>query len=219
LVAQHGDVRDVRDVRISFAGAIVRVRMTPRKRSMSTHIEPLLTIADLDAMPEDDRRYEIIEGELFVSCAPDLDHQNICLNIAVDIRHYLSSNPIGKIWITPGVILSEYSGVVPDLVFVGNELLEEIASGKRITGAPDLAIEVISPGAENDRRDRIVKRHLYGKHGVKEYWAVDPRKRRVEVYVLKEQTLQHWRSYAEQDEPVSSVLPAFTYRVANVFRS
>jgi len=185
---------------------------------MSTQIEPLLIIADLEAMPDDGKRYEIIEGELFVLCAPDLDHQTVCLNVAIDISQYLSESPIGKIWITPGVILSEDSGVIPDIVFVSNELLEEIASGKKITGAPDLVVEIISPGAENDRRDRTVKRHLYGKHGVKEYWLFNPATRSVDVYVLKGRTLRHWKTYGEEDELVSSVLPGFNCKVANIFR-
>jgi len=83
---------------------------------MSTQIEPLLTIADLDAMPDDGQRYENIEGELFVSCAPGLTHQNVSVNLSIDLGNFLSANPIGKIWATPGVIFSELSSVIPDLV-------------------------------------------------------------------------------------------------------
>ena len=185
---------------------------------MSTQIEPLLTIDDLDAMPDDDNRYEIIEGELLVSRAPTLTHQSVSMKLAVSINIYLSQNPIGKVWATPGVIFSESSGVIPDLVFVSNERIPEIASGERITAAPDLVIEIVSPGAENERRDRIAKRQLYGKHGVKEYSVVDPEKRNIEIYSLEGQTLKPSAVYAERDDLASSVLPGFSCSVDSIFR-
>jgi Uma2 family endonuclease len=186
---------------------------------MSTQIEPLLTIDDVDAMPEDGNRYEVIEGELFVSRAPGLTHQDVSLNLAVYIRSYLSQNPIGKVWTAPGVIFSELSGVIPDLVFVRTERRKEIASGDRITGAPDLVIEIVSPGAENARRDRVAKRQLYGKYGVKEYWLVDPYKRTVEVFVLQGRTLKVQAVYAEGDALISPVLPGFTCNVGSIFQA
>jgi Uma2 family endonuclease len=186
---------------------------------MSTQIEPLLTLADLDAMPDDGNRYEIIEGELFVSRAPSLIHQTASGNLFFSLKNYLSQNPIGQVWATPGIIFSEFNGVIPDLVFVSNERRDEIASGERITGAPDLVIEIVSPGAENERRDRIAKRQLYGKYEVKEYWVVDPYKQSIEVYLLKGQTLKLQATYTEHDELASSVLPGFTCKVESVFRS
>lgn len=185
---------------------------------MSTHIEPLLTIDDLDALPDDGNRYEIIEGELFVSRAPSLTHQSVSINLVFRMKNYLLQNPVGEVWTTPGVIFSELSGVIPDLVFVSNGRRAEIASGERITGAPELVVEIISPGAENERRDRIAKRQLYGKYGVKEYWVVDPHKRTIELYVLEEQTLKLQATYAEPDELVSSVLAGFTCKVEGILR-
>src|SRR5205085_10923516 len=134
---------------------------------MSTPVEPLLTIDDLDALPDDGNRYEIIEGELFVSRAPNLKHQRVFGNLFLNLNSYLSLNPLGEVLATSGLILSEYDGVIPDIVFISYEQRDEIASGDRITGAPDLVIEIVSPGAENERRDRIAKRQLYGKYGVK----------------------------------------------------
>ena len=184
---------------------------------MSTQIEPLLTIDDLDAMPDDDNRYEIIEGELLVSRAPTLTHQSVSMKLAVSINIYLSQNPIGKVWATPGVIFSESSGVIPDLVFVSNERIPEIASGERINGAPDLVIEIVSPGAENERRDRVAKRQLYGKYGVKEYWVVDPENRNIEVYSLKGKTLKPSALYTEKDQLASSILSGFSCRTESIF--
>ncbi len=185
---------------------------------MGIQIEPLLTINDLDVMPDDGNSYEVIEGELFVSRAPSLTHQSVSINLTVSIKNYLLQNPIGEVWTTPGVIFSEFSGVIPDIVFVSNERRVEIASGERITGAPDLVIEIVSPGAENERRDRIAKRQLYGKYGVKEYWIVDPYQKTIEVYLLEGRTLKLKATYTEKDELSSSVLAGFTCKVEIVFR-
>ncbi|HLG13351.1 MAG TPA: Uma2 family endonuclease [Blastocatellia bacterium] len=186
---------------------------------MSTAFEPLLTIDDLAAMPDDGNRYEIIEGELLVSRSPSLTHQSVSINLVLVLTGYLSQSPIGRIWTTPGVILSEFSAVIPDLAFVSNERLSQIASSERITGPPDLMIEIVSPGAENERRDRIAKRQLYGRYGVREYWVVDPIKRRIEVFCLDGQALNLRAAYSEQDELTSSVLPGFACKVEMILRS
>jgi Uma2 family endonuclease len=184
---------------------------------MSTQIEPLLTVDDLDLMPEDGNRYELIEGELFVSRAPSLFHQVVITNIIVLVRSFLEQNPIGMIVPGPGVIFSHLSGVIPDLVFISNEQRQDIASGDKVTGAPALVIEVLSPGAENERRDRTAKRQLYAKYGVKEYWIIDSEKRAVEVYALVGETLKLSAVFTDRDELTSSVLPGFRCRVEDIF--
>lgn len=85
---------------------------------MATHIDPLLTVADLGIMPDDGNRYELIEGELVVSRSPSLIHQSVSGNLFRSIDTHLIQNPIGRLWTTAGVILSELSAVIPDLVVV-----------------------------------------------------------------------------------------------------
>ncbi len=185
---------------------------------MAIKIEPLMTVADLAAMPEDGNRYEVIEGELFVSCAPGLTHQQISGNIHYLIRRYLEENTIGFVIATPGLILTELSGVIPDLVFFRHERSQVIISGERLTGAPDLVVEILSPGAENIRRDRIAKRQLYERHGVAEYWMVDPEKRALEVYRLQSGTLELVATLKDDDELNSPFLPGFSCATAAIFR-
>jgi Uma2 family endonuclease len=184
---------------------------------MSTQIEPVLTIKDLDALPDDGNRYEIIEGELFVSRASSLIHQTVSGNLFFKLKRYLSDKPIGRIWATPGVTLSEFDGVIPDIVFVSTDRCEAIASGERIIGAPDLVIEIVSPGAENERRDRVVKRHLYGKFGVKEYWVVYLDRRAIEIYCLSGRVLNLHAALNTGDYVESMVLPGFTCKVEDLF--
>lgn len=185
---------------------------------MATKIEPLMTVADLEAMPEDGNRYEVIEGELFVSCAPGLTHQQISANLLVLIRNYLETNQIGRVYLTPGLILTDLTGVIPDLVFFRHERSEEIVSGERLTGAPDLVVEILSPGAENIRRDRIAKRQLYARHGVAEYWMVDPEKLALEVYRLQSGSLELVATLKDEDELNSPFLPGFGCATAAIFR-
>ena len=184
---------------------------------MTTQVEPLLTVADLDLMPDDGNRYEIIEGELFVSRAPSLTHQIIVKNIVTDFQNHINRNPLGLVVPGPGVIFSEYSGVIPDVIFISNERRGEIAAGERVMGAPDLVIEIVSPGTENERRDRVVKRQLYGKHGVREYWIVYPESRAIEVYAYDGQVLNLANTFAETDELTSAVLRGYRVQVGKLF--
>src|SRR6266511_5541938 len=165
--------------------------MEMKEIGMASRIEPLLTVADLDAFPDDDgNRYELIGGELFVSRAPGIPHQRVLLNLEIALSDYLKANPIGILVPGAGAIFSDYDAVIPDLAFVRNERWDQVVTGEKFTGALDLVIEVISPGAENRDRDLLVKRQLYGKYGVSEYWIVDSENRLVEVFRLIDDRLE-----------------------------
>ena len=184
---------------------------------MSAKVEPLLTVADLDVMPDDGNRYELFEGELFVSRAPSLSHQRALINLATLIKNYLEQNPIGEVLPTPGVIFDNFNGAIPDIVFITNQQVDNIGSGERILEAPALAIEIVSPGKENARRDREVKRQVYGKFGVKEYWIVNPESRAVEIYRLKKHTLALVATLTDDGEITSPLLPGFQCKASQVF--
>src|SRR5216684_4993210 len=172
---------------------------------MSAQVETLLTNKDLECLPEDGKRYELIEGELYVSTAPELIHQRIAGKLLFSFAYFLAEHPLGEILMAPGVILSDYDGVIPDLVYLSNERREEIATGKRIYGAPNLVIEILSPGTRNIDRDRRLKLKLYAKFGVEEYWIVDPRKRAVEVYRREAETLKLFTTFVS-DENITTPL-------------
>ena len=185
---------------------------------MNTKLKPL-TIADWDAMPHGDgNRYEIIEGELFVSTSPGLTHQNVSDNLVVLLRNFLKLNAIGVAVSTPGLVLSEYSGVIPDIVYFGNESRQRVISGERLMSAPDLVIEILSKGTANTRRDRVVKRQLYAKHGVPEYWIIDFQRRAIEVYRLEGTLLQPAATFEYDDNLSTPVLPGFSCAVSEIFK-
>jgi Uma2 family endonuclease len=184
---------------------------------MSARIEPLMTVEDLDAMPEDGNRYEVIEGELFVSCAPGLTHQVVLTNLIYIIKTYLVTDPIGVVVTTPGLILDRYSGVIPDLVFFTHQRGEEIIAQERLNAAPELVVEILSPGRANLNRDRVAKRQLYGKHGVKEYWIIDSHSRALEIYGLRGTMLELRVVLRGNDKVTSELLPGFKCSVAQFF--
>jgi Uma2 family endonuclease len=184
---------------------------------MAAKIEPLLTVEDLDACPDDGNRYELIEGELFVSRAPGIPHQLAVQNVQKSFLIYLDRNPIGILVPGVGAVFTEYDAVIPDLCFVRSERWTEVVSGGKLTGAPDIVVEVLSPGAENRRRDLSVKRQLYAKYGVKEYWAVDPENHSVEIYRLLGQTLESVATLMDDDEITSPMLPSFQLKVSAIF--
>lgn len=184
---------------------------------MSAKVEPLLTVDDLVALPDDGNRYELFEGELFMSRAPGVSHQRVLGNIYALIKVYLEQNSIGEVLLTPGVIFDNLNSAIPDAVFVSNQRKKEIISGERFVSAPELMIEIVSPGKENERRDRVVKRQVYGKHGVKEYWIADPQNKSLEIYRLKRHNLALAETLMDEDEIASSLLPGFKCKASQIF--
>ncbi len=181
-------------------------------------VEPLISIYDLEATPDDGNIYELFEGELSVSKAPSLKHQELIGNFTTILNGYLWRNPIGQIWITPGVIFDEYNSAIPDLVFVAKDRIPQIASGIHIVGTPDLAIEIMSPGSENVRRDQIVKRQTYARFGVKEYLIVEPIVEVIEISRLQNNVLASVGTFRNADEITSPLLPDLSFTVKDVFR-
>lgn len=186
---------------------------------MSARIEPLMTVDDLEAMPEDGNRYEVIEGELFVSCAPGLKHQIVSGNVIFAIKVFLQENPIGVVVATPGLILDLYSGVIPDVVFFSHQRGTEIIAKERLNAAPELVIEILSPGRPNIERDRVAKYQLYGKFGVKEYWIIDIDKSAVEISRTQGSTLALGGILTADDLVTSPLLPGFSCPVSHFFKT
>lgn len=184
---------------------------------MTSRIQPLITVAELDACPDDGNRYELIEGELFVSRAARLPHQLVLHNLQIALASYLKQNPIGKVVPGPGAVFSDYDAVIPDLVFVRNESWDRIVADERFVKAPDLVIEILSPGKVNHERDLLVKRQLYSRYGVEEYWIVDPESREVEIYRQLERSLAKVSTVRDHQTLKSSILPGLELDVQTLF--
>ena len=140
-----------------------------------------LTYDDFLLFPDDGMRHELIDGEHYVTPSPILRHQAISGRLFLAIGSWLRDHPTGQIFYAPlDVILSRFDVVEPDLLYVSNERAPDLLSGKWVTGAPDLVIEIGSPGTR--RRDEMIKRRLYERSNVLEYWVVDPEVDVIRVY-------------------------------------
>ena len=134
-------------------------------------------------LPED-KRYEIIDGELFMVPSPNEAHQHILAYIFNCVFNYVKINKLGYVYCAPfDVLFSEEDIVQPDIIFVSDKN-KKIITKDNIQGTPDLLVEILSPGTS--KRDLGIKKKLYAKNGVREYWVVDPAQETIEVLNLKE---------------------------------
>jgi Uma2 family endonuclease len=180
----------------------------------------LFTNDDLLKMPRDGfSRYELIGGEIIVSSAPRFFLQLLATRIVVEFSKYLEKNPIGEILTTPGLIFSDYDGVIPDLVFITHEKIDEILNEKdeKFHGAPEIVIEILSPGRVNARRDLQIKRELYEIFQVPEYWVVNPFEKEIVVFRRSDGDLSQDRIYRESEILTTPVLPRFKLKIKNLF--
>lgn len=145
-----------------------------------------LTYDDLELIPieREGDRHELIDGELFVTPVPVTKHQTISFNLTLALGLFVRGESRGEVRVAPsGVRLHPDTLVIPDLCFVAQDRLRIIGE-KTIDGPPDLVVEILSPGTR--RRDLTIKRALYARFGVQEYWIVDPDARKVLVLALVE---------------------------------
>jgi Uma2 family endonuclease len=140
----------------------------------------LYTVEDVRAMPDDGRRYETIAGELFVTPAPSPRHQTVLGRLHLILGAYVERHALGRLWFAPlDVVLGPMTLVEPDMLFVHRDRLD-IVTARDVAGAPDLVVEVLSPGTA--RTDRGRKRALYQDERIGEYWVVDAEQAQIEVW-------------------------------------
>ena len=181
------------------------------------------TIDDLELFPQplDDKRYEIIDGELYVSTQPHHEHQFLSAQLIFAIQAWNVAAGAGAVYDAPGVIFAKDEAVAPDIVWVAQDRLGQVlgADGK-LHAAPDLVVEIVSPGGANEHRDRVKKLELYSRRGVREYWIVDWHGRRIEVHRRREDALRPTATLLLKGDVLESpMLPGFYLSVADLFNS
>lgn len=172
-----------------------------------------LTWDDIKDLPES--HVEIVDGELVVSPPPSVGHQLICTRLADVIRPFVIDRDLGEFFPREvHVVLAEHIHYEPDMCFIGKgrEIDPELPY---FEGPPDLVIEVISES--NRTHDTVVKYRDYERHGVREYWLVDPRERHIRVYVLESGAYRLLGVYAAGDELTSRVLEGLAFDPGPVF--
>ncbi|MGQ9533533.1 MAG: Uma2 family endonuclease [Desulfotomaculales bacterium] len=174
-----------------------------------------LTYADYLKI-DDGHRYELLEGELVLTPSPGFSHQYVAANIGALLRSHVEKNQLGLVLYAPfDVVPAEDVVLQPDVLFLSRERFP-LLTEDCLKGMPDLVVEVLSP--TSGRRDRLQKSRLYLRHGVREYWVVDPTAETVEVFRATENGWLLAGVYGPEDTLVSPLLPDFAPPVAEIFR-
>jgi Uma2 family endonuclease len=179
-----------------------------------------LTYDDFVQFPDDGMRHELIDGEHYVTPSPNTKHQTLSINLTVLIGSWLERNPIGQLFHAPfDVVFSNFDVVEPDLLYLSNARAADALTPQHVRGVPELVIEIASPGTR--KRDETVKRRLYERAGVSEYWVVDPEIDTVRVYRLEGEAFARVIELAADagDIVTSALLPGLEIPLSRVFRA
>ena len=165
-----------------------------------------------------DERYELLDGDLIMVPAPNLKHQTVQLQLARRLAGFVQEQKSGKMFIAPcDVVLSDTNVVQPDLLFISQERGHLLSGGENVQGAPDLVIEILSPSTAD--KDRGVKHELYGRHGVTEYWLVDPIAETVSIHRQQAGKLAATRTFGRKETLRSSLLAGLELDLDDIFSS
>lgn len=179
------------------------------------------TTRDLEVMPDDGgwKRYEIIDGELYVTRAPHIRHQGASSNLQFELEFWSRQTKLGKSFQTPGVIFTPTDAVIPDIVWASRDRINHgVDEAGHFTVAPELMIEVLSPGSANEQRDKEAKLKLYSRHGVQEYWIVSWERQQLEIYRRSQAQLQLVQTLISGDTLTSPLLPGFSVLIDAIFQ-
>jgi Uma2 family endonuclease len=175
------------------------------------------TYDDFLNFPNDGKRHEIIDGEHFVTPSPNAKHQTVSMNLSVALGHFLRRRRIGSVFAAPfDVVFSDLDVVEPDLLYISRERAD-VLTDQHVRGAPDLVIEIFSPSTR--KTDEVIKRNLYQRYGVSEYWVVDPELETIKIYRRVDDAFVRVAelSVEHADMLTTPLLPEFSMRLADVF--
>ncbi|MDQ5857485.1 MAG: Uma2 family endonuclease [Acidobacteriota bacterium] len=172
------------------------------------------TYEDYLLLPED-RRYEIVDGELFLTPAPTPYHQTVAMRLGFLLHAFVERQDLGQVFIAPcDVVLSRFDVLQPDIFFVSSARAAIIGE-KFISEAPDLVVEVLSPSTAD--RDQVAKAKQYARFGVGEMWIADPKAHTIDVFVNSSEGFRRAHLYAEADVLRSAALPGLEVPLDRVF--
>lgn len=176
-----------------------------------------MTYAEYRAMPDDGKRYELVEGVLREMPSPTTIHQRISLLLSTRLHSFVNEKQSGKVFYAPlDVHLTDELVYQPDVLFVAKDGKAQVTE-RDVSGAPDLVVEIVSPASRN--MDRKEKAGNYAKHGVREYWLVYPETLFIEVYGLREGKFQMLGRYGEGETVRSEVLAGLEFLTETVFEA
>ena len=193
--------------------------MAGSEQQRTAHAAVKLTYDDFVHFPDDGKRHELIDGEHYVTPSPNIRHQGILGNLHLLIANWLEEHPIGRVFFAPlDVVFSHFDVVEPDLLYLSNERAAQVITPIHVRGVPELVVEIASKGTR--RRDETIKRRLYERTGVSEYWVVDPAIDVVRVYRREGDRLGRPQELSREASDVltTSLLPGLELPLARIFR-
>ena len=195
-----------------FLSAMLETSLLEKKKGKVTWEE----FRNMELDDNDPYIYELFNGIIMKRAAPSLIHQKASRNLVTDITNFLRLNPLGEVYSAPvDVEFDKYNAFQPDLAFVSNERSFLFEDGDYIKGAPDLIVEIISPG--NVRRDRVEKKEICQQFAVREYWLIDPLSQTVEIYVMRDNAYQLHDFLEQTGKATSTVLTGFELEISTLF--
>jgi Uma2 family endonuclease len=178
-------------------------------------VRPRVSFADLERAPEDGLRYELYDGEVFVVPAPLPRHQVVQHLIADMLRDYAAEHGGFAVASPIDIVFSDYDVLQPDVVFFTATRAHLVDLDRVIRNPPDLCVEVISPSTQD--RDRGRKMQMFARFGVPEYWIVEPRARRLEVYRLERDAYALFADMSGEGVLESPTIAGLTFSLAGLF--
>ncbi|TAK50539.1 MAG: Uma2 family endonuclease [Saprospiraceae bacterium] len=183
-------------------------------------LEKLMTyqeFREIEFDEDDDFRYELLNGILVRKGSPTIQHQRIAGNVYFNMRLLVEEKSLGEVFSAPlDVVLDEHNAPQPDVFFVSKDrsfILDE--KEQVVIGTPDIVVEILSPGSV--KKDRIEKKEIYERSGIREFWIVDPSYRNVEIYRLAEGHYELFDFIEETGVVKSSVLEGFEMELSKIF--
>jgi Uma2 family endonuclease len=177
-------------------------------------VDVRLTYEDYCRLPNDGKRYEIIDGELFVTPSPFRPHQRAVTRLTRYLSAFAEENDLGEVFVAPfDVILSRFDVVEPDLLYVSKGR-RSVLTEENVQGAPDLVVEVLSSSTADT--DRTIKLKVYARYGVEEYWIIDPEGPSAEIYRRQEKRLEYIKTLVASDSLTSPLFPGFSLPLKNL---
>jgi Uma2 family endonuclease len=178
-----------------------------------------LTYDDFMLFPDDGKRHELIDGEHYVTASPNRRHQRISRRLTLMIGNWLEEHAIGELFAAPfDVVFSSFDVVEPDLLYISNARAAQALTELHVRGVPELVIEIASPSTR--KRDETIKRRLYERFGVMEYWVVDADVDMVRVYARGGDTFDRARELSRErgDVLTTDLLPGLELPLERIFK-
>ncbi|MBI5416587.1 Uma2 family endonuclease [Candidatus Poribacteria bacterium] len=164
---------------------------------------------------DDDKRYQVLEGELIMVPAPNIEHQEISWKIEFKFSKFIMEHKLGKVFDAPcDVVLADDVVLQPDILFISKDRLN-IIEKQAIKGAPDLIVEIVSDSSSF--HDTIRKKSLYERFGVKEYWIVFPEEKAIEVLTLNNGVYKEFSAAEYHGKVISKIFTGFEMELKDIF--